>query len=406
MMNLRWVRLGRFRDVTASEQGSQQVSLEVGEVVVVIGHPATPRGGGVGGTWEHQQVPPKKRPAGPASLTPEQDVAGATAVLVFGAEDYLADRVVSTIVATARAADPMIDRRDVDLASEQALGALVESLSPNLFGDAAVVVCRGAESADGPVVDALIAAVDEGLSEGTRLVVVHPGGVKGRGVADRLKKAGLVVAACDKPKGRAVDDFITMEFHRRDRRISPDAVGALRVALGDDLRSLGAACSQLCSDVEGDPIDANGVADYYDGVADVPGYLISDAVWDGRAVEVLRRTRWALLNDPGIGPAVTSAVASGLRQLAKYSGAPRGLSEGELASLVGAPPFKLRALREQSGQWNGVDLARAFGELAVTDAAVKGRDASGRVLEQTGLDREQGTYALEQALLAIVARRR
>lgn len=39
------------------------------------------------------------------------------------------------------------------------------------------------------------------------------------------------------------------------------------------------------------------------------------------------------------------------------------------------------------------------------DAAVKGRDASGRVLVEAGLDREQGSYQLERALLRIVSRR-
>ncbi|HET8971490.1 MAG TPA: hypothetical protein VFN19_10545, partial [Candidatus Nanopelagicales bacterium] len=72
---------------------------------------------------------------------------------------------------------------------------------------------------------------------------------------------------------------------------------------------------------------------------------------------------------------------------------------------VGAPPFKLRALREQSGHWHPAALACSLGELAVVDAAVKGRDVSGRVLTETGVDREQGTYQLERALLRIVARR-
>ena len=324
---------------------------------------------------------------------------------MLGPEDFLADRVITAVVAEARAADPTVERRDVDLASERARGELAESLSPNLFGDAAVVVCRGAESADQPVVDALVAAVDEGLPEGTRLVVVHPGGVKGRGAADRLRRSGLAVAVCEKAKGRAVDEFIGRELARHGRRAGPDAVGALRAALGDDLRSLASAVSQLASDVAGDTIAADDVVTYYDGVADVPGYLISDAVWEGRSSEVVRRVRWALLNDPGIGPAISAAVAGGLRQLGRYGSAPRGLSEGELASLVGAPPFKLRALREQSGRWHPAALARAVGELAVIDAAVKGRDASGRVLVEAGLDREQGSYQLERALLRIVSRR-
>jgi len=80
-------------------------------------------------------------------------------VVAVGAEDFLAERVVAAVIADARKADPGVERRDVDLASETALGTLVEACSPNLFGDAAVVVARNAESADEHMVAALLDAV-------------------------------------------------------------------------------------------------------------------------------------------------------------------------------------------------------------------------------------------------------
>lgn len=332
---------------------------------------------------------------------------GAGAVLVLGPEDFLADRVVAALVAAAREADPGIERRDVDLRAENggAEGELVEALSPNLFGDNAIVVTRGVESAADGVVEVIVSAVAEGLPEGLRLVVVHPGGAKGRAAADRLKKAGLAVAVCEKPKGAAVTDFITGELAAHQRRATGDAVAALRTALGDDLRTLASAVAQLASDVEGSTIGPDDVVRYYDGVADMPGYLISDAVWGGRAAEVLRRTRWAMVNDPGIGPAVTAAVAAGLRPLGRYAAAPGGMGDGELASYLGVPPFKVRDIRQRVRQWHPAALARAVVEIAVADAAVKGRDVRGRVLEQAGLDREQGSYLLENTLLRIVERR-
>ena len=161
-------------------------------------------------------------------------------------------------------------------------------------------------------------------------------------------RRGYVVAPCEKAKGRAVDDFVARELHTARRKATPEAVEALRVAIGDDLRSLSAACAQLVSDVEDDPLTAESVALYYDGVADVPGYLVSDAVLGGRAVEVLRRSRWALANDPGAGPALSAAVASGLRGLARVASIPRGTSEAEVAREAGVPPFKVRSLREQA----------------------------------------------------------
>ncbi|MBI1378610.1 MAG: DNA polymerase III subunit delta [Frankiales bacterium] len=350
--------------------------------------------------------PPSRRaPSRPASAAtdPEVQAASQQAVLALGAEDFLAERVVSAVLADARRADPAVERRDVDLASDTALGTLVEACSPNLFGDAGVVIARGAEQADDAVVAALVDAAAEGS---VRLVVVHPGGVKGRKVAEALTKAGFHVAPCEKAKGRAVDEFVGRELAATGRRATPDAVAALRLAIGDDLRSLAAACAQLVSDVEHDPVTAEAVSLYYDGVADVPGYLVSDAVIGGRSAEVMRRSRFALANDPGIGPALTAAVAGGLRGLARVASMPRGASEADVAREAGVPPFKVRTLREQAGAWHPAVLADALVALAVADAAVKGREVSGRTMSQEGLDRDQGVHVLERTLLRVVARRR
>jgi DNA polymerase-3 subunit delta len=348
--------------------------------------------------------PPAKRPAAraAATTTPEADSATLPAVLAVGAEDFLAERVVSAVVADARSVDPSVERRDVDLASDTGLGTLIEACSPNLFGDAAVVVARSADSADEHMVAALLDAASAGE---VRLVVLHPGGVKGRKVVDALSSGGFTVAPCEKAKGRAIDDFIGRELHGARRKATPQAVEALRVAIGDDLRSLAAACAQLVSDVEDDPLTAESVALYYDGVADVPGYLVSDAVLGGRALEVLRRTRWALANDPGAGPALSAAVAAGLRGLARVASAPRGASDADVAREAGVPPFKVRTLREQSARWHPAALAAALVALAEADAAVKGRDVSGRAMSEEGLDRDQGSYVLERALLHAVRHR-
>ncbi len=348
--------------------------------------------------------PPAKRPApkSAATTTPEADAATLRAVLAVGAEDFLAERVVAAVVADARKADPTVERRDVDLASDTGLGALIEAVSPNLFGDAAVVVARSAESADEQMVAALVDAAAAGE---VRLVVLHPGGAKGRKVIDALSSGGFTVAPCEKAKGRAVDDFVAREMHASRRKATPQAVEALRVAIGDDLRSLAAACAQLVSDVEDDPLTAESVALYYDGVADVPGYLVSDALLGGRALEVLRRTRWALANDPGAGPALSAAVAAGLRGLARVASSPRGASDADVAREAGVPPFKVRTLREQSARWHPAALAAALVALAEADAAVKGRDVSGRAMTDEGLDRDQGSYVLERALLHAVRHR-
>ncbi len=72
---------------------------------------------------------------------------------------------------------------------------------------------------------------------------------------------------------------------------------------------------------------------------------------------------------------------------------------------AGVPPFKVRTLREQASRWHPAALADAIVAMAVADAAVKGRDVDGRAMSEEGLDREQGTYALERALLPAVRHR-
>jgi hypothetical protein len=67
----------------------------------------------------------------------------------------------------------------------------------------------------------------------------------------------------------------------------------------------------------------------------------------------------------------------------------------------------LEAVLDEARDWiaRPKPLAEALVALAVADAAVKGRDVSGRAMSEDGLDREQGTYELERALLRAVRNR-
>lgn len=326
-------------------------------------------------------------------------------LLALGPVDVLADRAIADVMAVARAAAPEVERRDVDLASPQALGDLHEALSPSLFASDAVVQAAAAESITDDLVLAalLVAAADP--PDGVWLTLRHAGGAKGKKIADALRKAGAAVVACDKPTRVGFEELMTAEFTRYGRHVEADARAALRVAIGDDVGLLFAAAAQLASDIEHDPISVLDVMAYYDGVADMPGYLISDAVWERRAADVVERTRWALLADAGIGPAITAAVLGGGRSLGKLSGVARGASDAETAGRIGAPPFKVRQLRRLASDWPPGLLAHALRSLAIADAAVKGRDARGRVLVEAGLDAEQSGYELERVLLKIAGNR-
>lgn len=317
--------------------------------------------------------------------------------LVTGAEAFLAERACLRIVKASRAADPTAERHEISAGAEGASGDLSLACGPTLFGDGAIVLLDAVEDAAEDLQRVVLELLEES-PEHVALILVHGGGVKARGFIDKCKKAVDEVITVEKPKGRAVDDFIASEFAGQRRKATSAAIGALRAAVGDDARALASAVSQLAADVQSDPIDVTDVEQYHEGVAGASAFAISDAVWEGRAVPALIALRWALDSDPGFGPAVVSSAAGALRSLVRLAGAPPGMSDADLAREIGAQPWKLRTLRDQLRRWKPAALADAAVLLATLDAQMKGGDG-------VGLDPVQKQVVLETALLRIARSR-
>ncbi len=323
------------------------------------------------------------------------------ALLVTGPEEFLAEREVTAALAEARKLDADIVRHDINLASSDSVAGLNEAFAPTLFGGAPAVVVTGLEAAADALpagaADTLLAAVDSG--EAAVIVLVHAGGPGGTALLKALRGRKVPEVACAKlKKAKDWDDFIVREVRHHGRSITPDGVSALRTALGDDLRGTAAAVSQLVADVSNDPMTADDLADYVGGVADVKGYAVSDAVWDGRTTDVLVAVRWAFANDANAGVGLLAAVAGGLRQLIRLAGVPRTASDNDAAAAIGLPmpmAWKIRSLRQQLNSWRPETLANATVELAALDVALKGGT------DGIGLDPVQKRVALEKALLTI-----
>lgn len=317
--------------------------------------------------------------------------------LVTGSEPFLAERACARLIKQARHADPSAERHEIVAGTEAAAQDIAMACGPTLFGDGAIVVIDGVEHADDIVQRAIFSVLEE-APDGVFLILLHGGGVKGRGFVDKLKKAVDDVIAVEKPKGRAIDDFIASEFTSHKRKATVQAVSTLRAAIGDDIRALASAVSQLASDVTSDPIDGPDVEQYHEGQAGATTWAISDAIWEGRTVPALVALRWALDSDPNIGPAVVSSAAGALRSLVRLAGAPPGMSEADLAREIGAQPWKLRTLRDQLRRWKPGALAEAAVLLATLDAQMKGGDG-------VGLDPSQKQVVLETTLLKIARSR-
>lgn len=309
-------------------------------------------------------------------------------LLVLGDEELLAARAVADTTAAARSADPNADVREYE-AGSLTPGEIAEMLSPSLFGGRRVLILRAAQDARKDLVAALLAYA-KNPDPDVHLVAAHAGGAKGKALADGLRAAGATVIAVAKLKGhRDRVAFVRDEIRRGGGRCTEDAAEALLAAVGNDLRELASACSQLIADTDG-RIGVDTVNRYYRGRAEVSGFTVADAAILGDVPGALEALRWAL--HVGVDPVpIADAIADGVRTVARVSSAGRG-SAYQLASSLGMPAWKVERAQRQARGWSPEGLVDAMSAAAECNAAVKG-----------GAD-DRG-YALERAVFAVAAAR-
>ena len=145
-------------------------------------------------------------------------------VLIQGSESLLADRAISQILATKSQSQVI-----TFLASEIEVGVITDNLAPSLFGDQRVVVIKEIQDLDSDCSDE-ISSYLENQDENLTLVVWHKGGVKGKALVEKLKKAGAQLIAAEAIKKESEkSDFVRSEFKRLNRKISNEAVQALEM---------------------------------------------------------------------------------------------------------------------------------------------------------------------------------
>ncbi len=306
--------------------------------------------------------------------------------LLQGGEPLLADRAISKIISNFQGATVT-----QLIASELELGGITDALALSLFGDTRIVVIKEIQDLAaelGEEITTYLASEDEGVE----LVLWHKGGVKGRALVEKIKKVKPTLIACDviKKDGEKAD-FIRAEFKRLGRSISTEAVQALIDALGSDIRELGGACSQLAADVlAGKLIDETDVVKFQNGRIETTGFNVADAALDGKREIALIALRNALATgtDPVL---ITSALAGSLRNLAKVSGASRGMKSFDLAGPLGLAPWQIDKARRQLSKWTPASLAGAVVAVAQADADIKGAAAD-------------PIHSLERAIIAITSR--
>jgi DNA polymerase-3 subunit delta len=320
----------------------------------------------------------------------ETDGLLAPLTLLLGDEELLVSRAVARVRAAALAADPQADVRE--LAADAVDDAVLWDLaSPSLFGGMRVVVVRDAQELAEGSRDGLIRyAADP--TDGVLLVVAHSGVQKGKRLVDALQAAGARVQRCPRvtrPAERL--EFVQAEIRAAGRGVTVGACRALVDAVGSDLRELAGAAAQLVADLPGaGAIDEAAVARFHRGRAETTGFQVADAALGGDAPAALALLRHSA--DTGTADLlVVSALASGLRELARVRGAGGGDAAG-IARQLGLPPWKVdKALRVARG-WSDGALSLAVQAVAVADEMVKGASAA-------------PGYAVERAVLAVAGAR-
>ena len=87
-------------------------------------------------------------------------------------------------------------------------------------------------------------------------------------------------------------------------RIDNDAAAFLVQAVGQDLRALSAAASQLANDFGGQPVTTEMVKQYFGGRAEAKSFTVADHTLMGRTSKALEELRWAL--DRGTAPVLVT----------------------------------------------------------------------------------------------------
>jgi DNA polymerase-3 subunit delta len=297
------------------------------------------------------------------------DVFG-TSLLVVGDDPLLVQRTVGRRVAAGRAQHPEAELRELSAQDMQG-SRFVEAVGGSLFSSYSIVVVTEAAIAMSDAVLGELVAAAKDPGEQLCLTIVHKG-VGGKAVLDALGKARITRENLTPPKVWELPRFVREEAGRLGMEVDEKAAQALVDALGNNLLALVSALSQLAEDWDGAKLSAEMVGRYFEGRVEVSGFAIADDVLFGRLNEALGKLRWAF--EAGVmPPAITAALASGLRTLGKYLDARRVVGPpAQIAAQAGVPEWKLKTLAAQAGGWTPGALAQAVKIVAAADADTKG----------------------------------
>lgn len=312
-------------------------------------------------------------------------------LLVSGPESLVAERAVAERVETA-----LVERPDAAVVRVEAsgldAGSLAEVTGGSLFAASTVVVINDLAELPPELHEAVSSLATTPLDD-VALVLVHAGGMKGKALLDRLRKARADGVDCPPIKPWELPQFAVNEARRHGGRLDGRTADILVEAVGTDTRAVAAAVRQLLDDADDRVITDGAVRRYFAGRADVTSFAVADDILSGRLDAALGKLRWALAS--GVAPVlVTSALSNSLRSLGKYLDAQDARTrDADLARAVGVPPWKLKELARHSRDWQVSGVSAAIQAVAIADAQIKGASSD-------------AGFALEKMVLTVTRMRR
>ncbi len=179
---------------------------------------------------------------------------------------------------------------------------------------------------------------------------------------------------------RNVASWIKAEAKQRDVDLAGNAAGRLADVVGKDLSRLALALEQLALYAGDRAVSADDVDDLIAETRERTVFELTDAIGDGDLKGALRGVA-ALCDQRQSAIGVVVMLARHMRQIGWcHVGRAEGLGKGQLARLVGAPPFAVDRLMRQTRRYSADAVATAIEKLCDADSRFKGYGGTSKTL--------------------------
>jgi DNA polymerase III subunit delta len=284
------------------------------------------------------------------------------AIYLLTGEEFLAGEALDKIRAETQS-DPL---SEVALDASVPAQHIIEALeTASLLGGTRLVVVESAQDLRKEHLEALERYL-ETPSHTSVLVAVAAG--RNAKLTELAKRSGTVVSL-DAPRGRRLVSWIKKQGRVHKLTVDDRAAWALTDTVGNELRDLDGALSQLATHLgSGSKVGAADVRKAFSRLADERIYAFTDAVGErrmGDAMGTLRR-----LLEQGEPPLVLfGALSNHVRRLLQ---AHRFDSTRSAGTFFGMPDWRTERLLAQARTYREEELISAMRLLAETDVEMKG----------------------------------